>query len=218
MTMLRTPKEILTYITHHGIAGLERYFLNNNIPFTNEVTAESFDITVYNEFDEKLYEIHSDICTDELTLTVETGQFNFERYVFKRGVVTKYSTVTDNIPNKLYTYIAHVTDVVDGDTIKVRLSLGFDTYADRTVRLLNIDTPERNKPGYHEAKELTSQLVLGKDIYIQTYKHDSFARYLANVYYKKDGMILDLSEQLKANGLIKEGSKWNKKEDGRWNQ
>jgi len=38
---------------------------------------------------------------------------------------------------------AHITSVIDGDTLKVRLANGVRT----TVRLIGIDTPETRKPG-----------------------------------------------------------------------
>lgn len=44
---------------------------------------------------------------------------------------------------------ARITSVVDGDTVKVRLSSG----GHRTVRLLGINTPERGQCGYHRATD-----------------------------------------------------------------
>ena len=50
-----------------------------------------------------------------------------------------------NIKNQLYTFKATCTNVVDGDTIDIDLDLGFETFAKRRVRLLNVDTPERTR-------------------------------------------------------------------------
>ncbi|EON84746.1 phage protein, partial [Staphylococcus epidermidis 36-1] len=48
-----------------------------------------------------------------------------------------------DIKKHLYTFQAICTNVVDGDTIDILLDLGFKTTAERRVRLLNVDTPER---------------------------------------------------------------------------
>ena len=43
----------------------------------------------------------------------------------------------------MYTYKAHVTRVVDGDTIDVDIDLGFGmVYKKQRVRMMAIDTPE----------------------------------------------------------------------------
>lgn len=114
--------------------------------------------------------------------------------------------------DKLYTYKAKCTNVVDGDTIDVRIDYGFNTYADKRIRLLNVDTPERGQHLYAEAKQFVIEKVFDMDIYVQTYKSDTFGRYLANVYYKIDDEIVCLNEQLHKEKLIKSESKWNKEE------
>ncbi|WP_194755198.1 thermonuclease family protein, partial [Staphylococcus chromogenes] len=83
--------------------------------------------------------------------------------------------------NKLYIFKAKVLRVIDGDTLEMRIDLGFHTHTVRKVRLLGVDTPERGKTGYNEAKVFTTQTVLGKDVYVQTYQADAFGRYLADV-------------------------------------
>ncbi|WP_419791242.1 thermonuclease family protein [Staphylococcus chromogenes] len=117
------------------------------------------------------------------------------------------------IDERLNTYKAKVLRVVDGDTLSVIIDLGFKTHAVRTLRLIGVDTPERGKPGYFEAKEFTAQAVDGADIYVQTYKADAFGRYLANVWYTDDnGNEYRLSHELRTQGLIKDDSKWNKED------
>lgn len=65
-----------------------------------------------------------------------------------------------------------VTEVIDGDT--------FET-ANRTVRLEDVDTPERGQLGFDVATNALRGLVLGEsvDIYIVTY--DRFDRAIAQV-------------------------------------
>ncbi|NJI14362.1 thermonuclease family protein, partial [Staphylococcus agnetis] len=81
------------------------------------------------------------------------------------------------------------------------------------VRLLGVDTPERGKPGYNEAKAFTTSAVLGKDVYVQTYQADVFGRYLADVWYQEDDNEYRLSHELTVSGLVKEGSKWNEEDE-----
>lgn len=114
------------------------------------------------------------------------------------------------IDEMLYTYKAKVLRVVDGDTLSVTIDLGFKTHAVRTLRLIGVDTPERGKPGYNAAKAFATSTVLGKDVYVQTYKADSFGRYLADVWYREGDNEFRLSHELTVRGLVKDGSKWNK--------
>jgi micrococcal nuclease len=70
----------------------------------------------------------------------------------------------------------HVIGVHDGDTITLR--------SDITVRLLGIDCPEPGAPYADAATKLTHDLVLWKDVRIETDKeqHDAYGRLLAYVY------------------------------------
>lgn len=118
----------------------------------------------------------------------------------------------NDILDKLYTYKAHCYEVIDGDSIKIDADLGFYTNQRRNVRLLNVDTPERHQKNYEKAKNFTKSCVENKDIYIQTYKSDSFGRYLAKVYYTTDdGIVRCLNDDLITVGLTKPNSKWNDK-------
>ncbi len=43
--------------------------------------------------------------------------------------------------NKIYTYVAAIEHVIDGDTIELNIDLGFDAWIQEKVRLRGIDTP-----------------------------------------------------------------------------
>lgn len=67
--------------------------------------------------------------------------------------------------------------VVDGDTIDI------DTVG--RIRLVGINTPEKNQPGYQQAKNFVKKACLGKEVYldIDNAKHyDKYGRVLAVVY------------------------------------
>lgn len=89
------------------------------------------------------------------------------------------------------------TNVVDGDTLDVQLDVGFDFRTDQRLRLYGIDTPERGRPGYMEAKAWLQERTLFKPIQVITYKKDSFGRWLSIVY--ADGE--NLNDQLITEGL-----------------
>jgi len=69
-----------------------------------------------------------------------------------------------------------VSKVIDGDTVEL---LGGDR-----LRLLSIDTPERDDPLYDEARELLTGLVLGKtaDIRFANRRRDRYGRLLGYLY------------------------------------
>lgn len=114
--------------------------------------------------------------------------------------------------NKLYIFKAKVLRVIDGDTLVIDLDMGFETHTIKRVRLLGVDTPERGQINYNEAKAFATGTVLGKDVYVQTYKADSFGRYLADVWYREGDNEFRLSHELTVRGFIKEGSKWNEED------
>jgi micrococcal nuclease len=91
---------------------------------------------------------------------------------------------------------AKVTDIVDGDTIKV-LSSG-KTY---TVRYIGIDTPEikhqngsTDQPYGQEAKTVNAWLLAGKDIYLKkdVTETDKYGRLLRYIYLEDGTMINDV--------------------------
>lgn len=94
----------------------------------------------------------------------------------------------------MYEYRATVIRVVDGDTVDLRVDLGFEvTYTDR-YRLSGIDAPERGKPGGAEATAwLTEKISTRAEIIIKTDKdkRESFRRYLAEIYLPGDWASLN---------------------------
>lgn len=96
-------------------------------------------------------------------------------------------------PNPLYVYKAIVEDVVDGDTLLVRIDLGFSVWVSQRIRFRGINTAELIKggvpvgtaPGRGEQAKAFVQEKL-KDIpfiVIKTYKTDMYGRFVADVFY-----------------------------------
>jgi len=87
----------------------------------------------------------------------------------------------------MFAYKAFVIDVYDGDTITVIADLGFHIKQTLKIRLAGINTPElkgdEREKGLISKKRL-SDLVLGKEIILKTYKdkQEKYGRWLGDVY------------------------------------
>jgi len=80
------------------------------------------------------------------------------------------------IGSQVFSKAIKVKEVIDGDTIVLQ--------SGEHLRYVGIDTPERERPFYREAKELNQKLVEGKEIRIEfdLQKKDKYGRLLAYVY------------------------------------
>ena len=104
-------------------------------------------------------------------------------------------------PQPDYTYKAELLRVVDGDTIEVRIDLGFNVWHVCTLRLDGVDTPERHEAGWREATLATDGYCRAVDcaLIVKTRpepkrRQDSFRRYLAKVW--TPGVPVELGEFL----------------------
>ncbi len=93
-------------------------------------------------------------------------------------------------PN-FYFYESLVTNVVDGDTIDVRVDLGFRASIEQRLRFYGINAPEirgEERERGLEAKKFVEEHLLDKEIWIETIKGRTqeqtgkFGRYLAKIY------------------------------------
>jgi len=88
----------------------------------------------------------------------------------------------------MYEYTGTLVRVVDGDTCDMTLDVGFHLKATLRLRLLGINTPEKNDPNpVLRAKALEALAFLrlrldGRTCIVKTSKADSFGRYLADIY------------------------------------
>ena len=100
---------------------------------------------------------------------------------------------------------ARCINVIDGDTIDVDIDLGFYTTIRQRFRLLRINTPEvygEQKLLGLASKAFTVEKLLNKEIVFQSFKTDSFKRWLAEVWYTDvDGNQINISDELLAKGL-----------------
>jgi micrococcal nuclease len=87
------------------------------------------------------------------TFLVVLGTFTFSNQIWAT------STNSDSVLTSSINFDGTVTKVIDGDTLDVLTREG-DTI---TIRLALIDAPEKNEPGFNEAKNFITELCLNKN-------------------------------------------------------
>jgi len=90
----------------------------------------------------------------------------------------------------MHTYRAHVTSVYDGDTCRVSIDMGFNHWVhDMPIRWYGINTPEMtgaDKVRGAVVRDQVRELILCKDVYIQTEKAGKFGRWLGTFWLVED--------------------------------
>lgn len=98
------------------------------------------------------------------------------------------------------TLTARVVAIKDGDTVVVLDSLNNQT----TLRLAEVDCPEKNQPFGTKAKQFTSDQVYLKTIKYVVTDTDRYGRSIAMIYYDSDNKYLSAE-------IIKAGMGWHYK-------
>lgn len=100
----------------------------------------------------------------------------------------------------LHHYQAHVSRVIDGDTIVADLDLGCHTWKhDQRLRLLGFDAPERGQANFQHCTDRLEQLLQSADynVVVHTVESDSFGRWLAEVYvFDDEGEAISVNEMM----------------------
>jgi endonuclease YncB( thermonuclease family) len=92
-----------------------------------------------------------------------------------------------NKVRRVWSYVATVIRVVDGDTVWVTLDTGFGDYVDQNLRLRGIDTPEMDTAKGRKAKDFVVNAIGNvKRIIVSTTKVDKYDRYLADILYVEE--------------------------------
>lgn len=97
----------------------------------------------------------------------------------------------------MYQYKCTILRIVDGDTVDIRVDLGFRLAMEMRVRLFGINAPEMNVPAGKLAKEHLAELMpLGTELIVATEKdrQEKYGRYLGTFY--KDGTNLNIQMHL----------------------
>lgn len=93
--------------------------------------------------------------------------------------------LSSDLPDNTYL----VTKIIDGDTVIVQ--------GGATIRLLGIDTDERNYPCYEQAKSRIEELILNQEVYLESDQEDKdqYDRYLRYILLNGENINLQLVEE-----------------------
>ena len=89
-----------------------------------------------------------------------------------------------------YLYDCVVENIVDGDTLLIRIDLGFDVWKQQRIRLADIDCPPLDTPKGQEAADYVRARMAKADmVMVRTHKVDVYGRYVGHIFYvtRKDG-------------------------------
>lgn len=95
-------------------------------------------------------------------------------------------------PVPSYVYEAEILSVTDGDSVKVRVDLGFSTLVKISVRLANVFAAERHEPnGPAHTAILRSLLPTGSRVTLVSHRlrgaeRQTFGRYVADIWLDGD--------------------------------
>ena len=127
------------------------------------------------------------------------------------------------LKDQLYLYNVADYEVIDGDTVRVLIDLGFGTYLGKesnkrtwySVRIVGIDTPEKRGAQHRAAGKAVTKVVknllgmlsgTGQPLYVKSIKRDKFGgRVVGDIRWdgSDDKGVVSLSEWLMANKLAK---------------
>jgi micrococcal nuclease len=115
------------------------------------------------------------------------------------GGVVPLSAETAKPREDRQTLYGTVTEVVDAETLEVRVEGEDGKELNQIVHLNGINGPEKSEPEYEEAKAFTEKLVLEKRVKLITRGLDAYQRVLAFVYVEE----VSLGYELLRHGLAR---------------
>ena len=83
-----------------------------------------------------------------------------------------------------------VTKIIDGDTFKT-------ASRKKSVRLANVDAPEKGKPGSTKATEALRKMIEDEEVRVETVSRDKYGRAVANVYKGRESINKKMQKKLK---------------------
>ena len=120
----------------------------------------------------------------------------------------------DATKTDLFTYVATLRRVIDGDTLVVALEVSPGVFIEQKLRLHGLDCPEMKTPEGPVAKRFVEALVAKTTaVTINTSKPDKYDRYLADVFLTTESGEVFLNNALLENGQAVRKDAW---EFGDW--
>ena len=114
-------------------------------------------------------------------------------------------------------YIAEVVRWVDGDTVEIRMDLGFKVYIRSRVRLARINAPEvkrysgvtqeEKERGIELTEALRQKIPVGTEVFVSATKRGKYGRYIVEIWDTDDeGVVYNLNDWLLNEGLVEGAS------------
>jgi len=86
-----------------------------------------------------------------------------------------------------FIFRAEILRVVDGDTLRARLDLGFEVWKKEIIRFAGIDAPPIHEDGGQEAYAYArDQMAKAKVVVIRTGKEEGHGRFIGHIFYSLD--------------------------------
>ena len=122
---------------------------------------------------------------------------------FVRGADGYSIASSKRAKDDLFTYKGFVERVVDGDTLIVKIDLGFEIRIRQYLRLRGINAPEPSTQAGKKAKAFVErELSHVPHVILASSRSDKYGRYLADVFYEKEpGQEFYLNQILLDQGL-----------------
>lgn len=103
-----------------------------------------------------------------------------------------------------YVYNAVLDRTVDGDTVYLRVDLGFRVFASVEFRLARVNAPEmkgESRKAGEASRDFLDALLAGKALRVQSDKsRDKYGRWIGEVYYLWKGDWHSASDELLVEG------------------
>lgn len=107
---------------------------------------------------------------------------------------------SDAHEDDLYTFVAFVEKVIDGDTLHAHIDCGFDVWSHQSLRFRGVDAPEIKTKKGKKAKAFVEDIMKSVSfVVVKIYDKDKYGRFLADVYYSKKE---EDPEKVAANGTL----------------
>jgi hypothetical protein len=137
---------------------------------------------------------------DDIVISSKGAQGN---YILRETRSSVSKTGSQKGVEDLYTYTAEVERVVDGDTLKVVVDLGFGIKTRQYLRLRGLDCPEMDtQEGKKAADFVRMRIRVASEIILTSSRSDKYDRYLADVYFTDPkGQEIYLNSLLLESGL-----------------
>lgn len=101
----------------------------------------------------------------------------------------------------MWTVPGEVLRVVDGDTVAIRLSLGWHIYTDKNCRVLGVNAPELGTvPGAAAKAWAIAALPVTSAVTFVSHELDKYGRPLGQILYGQPGRLRDFGPDLIAAG------------------